>query len=54
MFSVFLLARRPREGVSVRIFENKGSDRCKFCNFFVLCVFELHRCLSVSLPSIDS
>ena len=54
MFYSFLLARRPREGVSVWIFENKGSNRCKFSNFLVLCVFELYRCLSASLPSIDS
>ena len=49
MFYAFLLARRPRKGVSVWIFENKGSYRCKL-NFFVPCVFELYRCLSASLP----
>lgn len=56
MFSLlfaFLLARRPRKGVSVWISENKGSNRCKL-NFCVLCVFELYRCLSASVPSIDS
>jgi len=52
-FHAFLLARRPRKGVSVWIFENKGSNRCKL-SFFVLCVFVLYRCLSAPLPSIDS